>query len=298
MIINTPIRLTVKGNDVPNLTLIDLPGITKLNKDGQKSVSEDIEKLVLEYIEKENTIILAITPANADIVSSDGLAFARRVDPNRDRTFGVITKIDIMDKGTNACNYLEGKSIKLKHGYVGVKCRSQEDNNKGKSVIDALREEKEFFETHEDYKKIAENQGIPVLSRKLSQLLEKHIIRHLPKIEELIEKNLQESYKVYEEIGKEEDCETDSDALNLIINSIDTFKDDFKYIVYKASRYEKDLENSSYTGGSKIYKLFQNFGIYGIDNVDPLKSLSDELIFKELRISYGIEPGLFIPEEA
>lgn len=45
---------------------------------------------------------------------------ARQVDPEGIRTLGVMTKIDIMDKGTNAKNILLGKEIPLNLGYVGV----------------------------------------------------------------------------------------------------------------------------------------------------------------------------------
>lgn len=40
---------------------------------------------------------MAVSPANQDLANSDGLKFARIVDPNGDRTVGVLTKIDIMD---------------------------------------------------------------------------------------------------------------------------------------------------------------------------------------------------------
>lgn len=79
-----------------------------------------------------NCIILAISPANQDIATSDAIKLAREVDPTGDqwsslcnyvthihwwyhfplansfelcigeRTFGVLTKLDLMDKGTNA----------------------------------------------------------------------------------------------------------------------------------------------------------------------------------------------------
>jgi hypothetical protein len=49
-----------------------------------------------------NSIILAISPANQDIATSDAIKLARDVDPSGDRTFGVLTKLDLMDKGTNA----------------------------------------------------------------------------------------------------------------------------------------------------------------------------------------------------
>ena len=85
---STPIILTIRSKDVPNLTLIDLPGLVKLQTDEQTSnQAKHIEKLVMEYIEPENTIILATTPANGDITTSDGLACAKKVDPDKKRTF-------------------------------------------------------------------------------------------------------------------------------------------------------------------------------------------------------------------
>ena len=52
---------------------------------------------------------------------------AREVDPKGHRTVGVVTKLDIMDAGTNARNMLEGKEVPLRLGYVGIKNRSQKD---------------------------------------------------------------------------------------------------------------------------------------------------------------------------
>ena len=78
----------------------------------------------MEYISNENSIILAISPGNSDIANSDSLKLARDVDPRGERTFGVITKIDIMDEGTDALEMLTGQIYPLKLGYIGVVCRS------------------------------------------------------------------------------------------------------------------------------------------------------------------------------
>jgi dynamin 1-like protein len=56
------------------------------------------------------------------------------VDPEGDRTIGVITKLDLMDKGTDALEWLQGKVYKLKRGYVGVVNRSQADINARRSI--------------------------------------------------------------------------------------------------------------------------------------------------------------------
>lgn len=78
----------------------------------------------MNYIRPQNALILALSPANADLANSDALQLAREVDPRGDRTIGVITKIDLMDEGTDAIEMLQGKLYPLKLGYFGVKCRS------------------------------------------------------------------------------------------------------------------------------------------------------------------------------
>ena len=40
---------------------------------------------------------------------------------------GVLTKLDIMDPGTNARDVLDGQSVRLKHGWIGIVNRGQAD---------------------------------------------------------------------------------------------------------------------------------------------------------------------------
>ena len=67
---------------------------------------------------------MAVTPANQDLANSDSLKLARKVDPQGNRTIGVLTKVDIMDEGTNCVDIIQGKVYPLKLGYIGVVCRS------------------------------------------------------------------------------------------------------------------------------------------------------------------------------
>ncbi|KAG2251878.1 hypothetical protein Bca52824_082014 [Brassica carinata] len=100
---------------VVNLRLIDLPELTKVAVDGQsESIVKGIENVVRSYIEKPNDIILAISPVKKDLASSDAIKISREVYPSGERTFGVLTKIDLVDYGTNAVEILEERSFKLK----------------------------------------------------------------------------------------------------------------------------------------------------------------------------------------
>ena len=101
--------------------------------------------MIKEFISQENTIILAVTPANQDLANSDALKLAREFDPEGLRTIGVITKLDLMDQDTDAKDIFEGRLLPLKKGYIGVVNRSQRDINTKTSIVEALRNEKDFF---------------------------------------------------------------------------------------------------------------------------------------------------------
>ena len=58
--------------------------------------------MALRYVSDKRTIILSVIPATADMVVNEGLKMARQVDPKGIRTVGVITKLDIMDRGCDA----------------------------------------------------------------------------------------------------------------------------------------------------------------------------------------------------
>lgn len=129
------------------------------------------------------TIILCVLPANADMTTSDGLQMAQQLDPQGARTIGVLTKIDIMDHGTNAKNMLEGKDVPLLHGYVGVKNRSKQDIVDQISVDEAKEKERAFFTSHKIYVGMDQSLlGISNLVDKCTRILFFHIKRSLPMI--------------------------------------------------------------------------------------------------------------------
>ena len=67
---------------VLNLTLIDLPGMTKVPVGDQPpDIEVQIRSMLMEFITRDNCLILAISPANADLANSDALKIAKEVDP-------------------------------------------------------------------------------------------------------------------------------------------------------------------------------------------------------------------------
>ena len=99
-IVDDLITLTIFSSSCPNLTLIDLPGITKVpleNSDQPENIEQITKDLTKKYIKDSMCIILCVIPINQDLSVSDALQLSREYDKDGHRTFGVLTKIDIMD---------------------------------------------------------------------------------------------------------------------------------------------------------------------------------------------------------
>lgn len=135
----------------------------------------------MDYISNPNSIILAVTPANSDLVNSDSLKLARQVDPDGKRTIGVLTKLDLMDAGTHALDILAGKAYPLKLGFIGVVNRSQQDILTNKPMHLALEAENEFFRQHPAYRSIAPRCGTQYLNKQLNQVFPKKKIKEKKK---------------------------------------------------------------------------------------------------------------------
>ncbi|XP_035170336.1 dynamin-2-like, partial [Oxyura jamaicensis] len=166
-----PINLRVYSPHVLNLTLIDLPGITKVPVGDQpQDIEYQIKDMILQFISRESSLILAVTPANMDLANSDALKMAKEVDPQGLRTIGVITKLDLMDEGTDARDVLENKLLPLRRGYIGVVNRSQKDIDGKKDIRAALAAERKFFLSHPAYRHMADRMGTPHLQKVLNQV--------------------------------------------------------------------------------------------------------------------------------
>jgi vacuolar protein sorting-associated protein 1 len=86
------------------------------------------------------------------------------------RTIGVLTKVDLMDEGTDVVEILAGRVIPLRLGYVPVVNRGQRDIESRKQISAALEAEKAFFENHRAYRNKHAYCGTPYLARKLNMV--------------------------------------------------------------------------------------------------------------------------------
>lgn len=294
-ITRNPINLKIYSPHVLNLTLVDLPGLTKVPIGDQPT---DIEKqtrnLISEYIAKPNSIVLAVSPANVDIVNSEALKLARHVDPLGRRTIGVLTKVDLMDHGTNALDILSGRVYPLKLGWIGVVNRSQQDILGNKPMEDALKSETEFFRHHPAYRNISSRCGTPYLAKTLNATLMAHIRDRLPDIKArlntLMGQTQQElaSYGDMHFSGKEH-------RGSLILQQMTRFATSFISSIDGTST---EISTKELCGGARIYYIFNSVFGSALESVDPTSNLSALDIRTAIRNSTGPRPSLFVPEMA
>ncbi|KAJ0977336.1 hypothetical protein J5N97_012810 [Dioscorea zingiberensis] len=283
---SVPIHLSIYSPNVVNLTLIDLPGLTKVAVEGQPdSIVSDIENMVRSFIEKPNCIILAISPANQDLATSDAIKISREVDPKGERTFGVLTKIDLMDKGTDAVDILEGKSYRLQFPWIGVVNRSQADINKSVDMIAARRREKEYFANTPEYKHLAHRMGSEHLGKMLSKHLEQVIKSRIPGIQSLINKSITELESELSRLGKP--IAADSGGKLYAIMEICRIFDQI---------YKEHLDGVR-AGGEKIYNVFDNQLPAALKRLQFDKHLSMENVRKLITEADGYQPHLIAPEQ-
>ena len=132
------------------------------------------------------------------------LAIAREVDPAGDRTVGVLTKLDLMDKGTDAMDVLMGKVVPLKRGYIGVVNRGQQDILEKKDIGSALKAEEEFIAGHPKYCRIAGRMGTPYLGKMLNAILLQHIREVLPELKAKVHDLIAHTSTVLRQLGDNE----------------------------------------------------------------------------------------------
>ncbi|KAK6143660.1 hypothetical protein DH2020_024008 [Rehmannia glutinosa] len=286
------IRLKIFSPNVLDITLVDLPGLTKVPVGDQPSdIEARIRTMIMSYIKRPSCLILAVTPANSDLANSDALQMAGIADPDGYRTIGVITKLDIMDRGTDARNFLLGKVIPLRLGYVGVVNRSQEDILLNRSIKDALIAEEKFFRSRPVYNDLAERCGVPQLAKKLNQILVQHIKTVLPGLKTRISAALVSVAKEHASYGEITESKAGQGAL--LLNILSKYSEAFSSMIEGKN---EEMSTSELSGGARIHYIFQNIFVKSLEEVDPCEDLTDDDIRAAIQNATGPKSALFVPE--
>lgn len=282
-----PITLGVYSRNVVNLTLVDLPGLTKNPVGDQpEDIEIQIRELVCKYIRNPNSIILAVTAANTDFATSEAIKLAREVDPEGKRTLAVLTKLDIMDPGTDATDVLSGKLILIRLGIIGVVNRTQQDIINKKPIEKAIQDEANFLQRR--YPSIAEKNGQPYLSKKLSQLLMRHIRDCLPDLKIRINSLMSQYQAQLNSYG-----DPITDKAKTIIDVITKFSLSYCDTIKGGKR---QIRTTELCGGARIQYIFHDSFGRALSSINPLESLDNKAILTAARNAAGVRTAICVPD--
>lgn len=286
--------------------------------DQPENIEDQINNLIYKYISKPSSIILAISAANDDIVNSESLKLAKRVDELGERTLGVITKIDKAERdGDQLKRLLSGEIIPLHYGFIGVRNHSHDDF-KHKRSIDVVRAEEERF-LNEIVPTLASQNGTKYLANKLSQLLVRHICKRLPGLQVytirtnfvvcfsfqssgpsffffsffVSQNKIAEQTKLYsdqiETLGSD-DIPNKSHTMSTTIHRFCTrFNGEFE-------GQSRKINTTYLSGGAQIKFVFLNKLETALAAVDPLKDIANDEIAKAILSSMAMESSVSVPE--
>uniref|UniRef100_A0A915D9I8 Dynamin-like protein n=1 Tax=Ditylenchus dipsaci TaxID=166011 RepID=A0A915D9I8_9BILA len=245
-----PIDLSIYSERLPNLTLVDLPGIVK-NPIGKQdaNIEEWTKAMVKTYISNPQSIILALSPANQDMQTTEALKIAREVDPKGERTLVVLTKLDLMNEGTDASKELKGKKVQNKLGIIGVVSRSQKDIDSKKSIEDT--------------------KWCRSLDQTLSRLLLQKIRQSLPTLREPINDLIVAKQNEFNSFGP-----AITNKREIILQMVERFEMAYKSTIEVTSR---NIEVVQMAGGVRIVAtLFQEFS-KSLEQLEPTVDEKDIL---------------------
>lgn len=171
---NDVLKIEICGPAQEHLSVIDIPGIFKKTTEGltTKTDMDMVRAMVIKYMSNQRSVILAVVPANVDIATQEILDIAERYDPKCQRTLGVLTKPDLVDKGAeqSALDIVQGKGHKLSLGWNVVKNPGQQQLNDASA--DRHNAEKAFFQNCQPWTQLPEDRvGIQALEIRLREVL-------------------------------------------------------------------------------------------------------------------------------
>lgn len=310
-----PIHLKVFSPRVLALTLVDLPGIAKVPVGDQPDdIEAQIHDMCLSFISNPNAIVLAVTSANTDLANSDALKLAQSVDPGGHRTVGVLTKLDLMDEGTDCVDILTNQVIPLSKGYIAVVNRGQKDVMSDLSIRDGLTKEEVFFRNHPVYSKdrnILAKCGTKHLAKGLNTILMHNIRDCLPDLKSRITHMMNEVQQELESLGSPIQNASRSARGSVLLKMLSKFANNFANVLDGKGPQESTLssrlggsihQHHGYAhmhelmGGARISFVFTEVFANSLIAVGAFDGLSDDEIRTTICNANGTRPALFVPE--
>nr|POE56451.1 interferon-induced gtp-binding protein mx [Quercus suber] len=200
------LQLEISGPKEEHLSVIDVPGIFRDPTPGL-TTKDDIKlvrDMVLRYMENPRSVMLAVVPANVDVATQEILQLASDLDPDGDRTLGVLTKPDLVDAGAEdrIIDLVQGRARPMKLGWHILRNPGQKDLEN--ASFDRQRQEHDFFRSVRPWNTLDHDDvGIEALRRRLKDVLSSLIRREFVKVKVEVQKKLTTAEEKLKGLGPE-----------------------------------------------------------------------------------------------
>ena len=187
------LSIEIEGPSRPQLTLVDIPGLIQTDTKGvTKDDIQLVSQITDQYISRSRTICLAVVSASNDYSNQKILTKVRDVDPDGQRTIGIITKPDIPPAGSGSeAAFLElarNEDVKFSLGWHVLKNREYKQRD---FTLQQRKDAEDTFFRTTNWKTLPDHcRGIDALRTRLSHLLFEHVKEELPKLREDLENAL------------------------------------------------------------------------------------------------------------
>ncbi|ORY57502.1 P-loop containing nucleoside triphosphate hydrolase protein [Pseudomassariella vexata] len=201
---NDVLRIELSGPDQPHLTIVDLPGLFRAgNREQSSEDAAVVRSLVRSYMKNRRSIILAVVSAKNDFALQEVTRYAREIDPQGQRTMGLITKPDALDVGSDSerayVELAQNRDVKFRLGWHVVRNRdfySRDATNEARDQAEA-----EFL-SRGVWADIPRNhKGAASLQVRLSDVLKDLILDQLHVVMEDIENGIKDCSNRLEKVG-------------------------------------------------------------------------------------------------
>ena len=187
------------------LTLIDTPGLIASHNEGREYI-DLVRRIVDDWIKQPRTLILAVVEANLDPQKQSVLTIAKEVDPTGERTFGIITKPDLVESPSGLEDFWIRKAqnepdrlaeFNFAKGWHVLRNRGVRESGNDTSTSERDEAERQFFTSPErSWARVdTEYWGIDSLQTRLRSIYYEHTRRQLPIIQDDIFNRLQKAIK-------------------------------------------------------------------------------------------------------
>ena len=198
------LSVEIEGPSRPQLTLVDIPGLIEAATKGVDDADiQLVNEITDHYIQQPRTICLAVVSATSHYATQRILTKVRKVDPEGDRTLGVITKPDRLPAGSDSersfIDLASNADIFFKLGWHVLKNRTFEED--GCTLMERNSSEAIWFGKSNFQELGADSLGVETLRSRLSTLLFEHVRRELPQLQKDLQQALRESEKQLEAMG-------------------------------------------------------------------------------------------------